>query len=230
MKTFPIIFSLVILSATFFSSCRHDALPEPPPSGGGGGGTGSGKVCFESEVLPIFQSTCAITGCHDAISHKEGYVLDNYTNIMKKGIVAGRATSSEIYKVLYKSGDDRMPEPPYPELTTQQKNIIGTWINEGAVNTTNCGSNCDTTKFTFNANINPLLQNYCTGCHNAANPQGNVNLVGYPAVKVYADNGKLYGSIAHLPGFKAMPQGTSKLSDCNIRIVQKWIQSGAPNN
>ena len=233
MKTYKILLVLFIASGVVFFSCRHEVIPEPPPSGGGGtggGGSGTGKVCFESDVLPIFQSTCAKAGCHDKASAKEGYVLDTYANIIKKGLVPGKATSSELYKVLFKTGNDRMPEPPNPELTVAQKNIIGTWINEGAENTVNCGSSCDTTKFTFAANVNPILQNNCTGCHNASNAQGGVNLVGYSAVKVYADNGKLYGSIAHLSGYKPMPQGAAKLSDCNIRVVQKWIQAGALNN
>jgi len=233
MKTYKILLSMMTVSMILFFSCRHEVLPEPPPSGGGGtggGGTVSGKVCFESDVLPIFVSTCAKSGCHDAASRKEGYVLDNYANIIKKGIVPGKATSSELYKVLYKAGSERMPEPPNPELTVAQKNIIGTWINEGAENTVNCGTSCDTTSFTFAARVNPILQNNCTGCHNAANAQGGVNLAGWSAVKVYADKGNLYGSIAHLPGYKAMPQGSPKMSDCNIRVIQKWIQAGALNN
>jgi len=231
MKTTFYIITIIFLSTTILFSCKHDALLEPPPSGGGsgGGGAGTGKVCFESEVLPIFISTCAKAGCHDPITAAEGYVLNSYTNIMKKGIVPGKATSSKIYKSLYETGEERMPQRPNPELTTQQKNIIGTWINEGAENTVNCGTGCDTTKFTFAANINPLLQTNCVGCHNAASAGGGVNLNGYSNVKIYADNGKLYGSVAQLPGYKAMPQG-SKLSDCNIRIIQKWIQAGALNN
>ena len=229
MKTSMIFLTLLFVFSAIFYSCRHEVLPEPTPPTGGGA-TGTGKICFESEVLPIFQSTCAKAGCHDKNSAEEGYILDSYANIVKRGIVPGKATSSELYKVLFKSGNDRMPEPPNPELTVQQKNIIGTWINEGAENTVNCGSNCDTTKFTFAANINPIMQNSCVGCHNAASLGGGVNLNGYSNVKVYATNGKLYGSVAHQPGYIAMPQGSSKLSDCNLRIIQKWIEAGALNN
>lgn len=233
MKNWKKLLTLALVYTGVSLSCTHDPIPEPPPAGGGsggGGGTGTGKICFEADILPIFQSACAKSGCHDARSAEEGYVLDSYANIRKKGIVPGKATSSEIYKVLFKSGDDRMPPPPDPALTKAQSDAIGQWINEGAENTTNCGSACDTTKFSYAAFVSPILQNNCIGCHNSNTANGGVNLNGYSNVKVYADNGKLYGSIAHLTGFKPMPSAGTKLSDCQIRVVQKWIQAGAPNN
>jgi hypothetical protein len=230
MRQLKIFIFVTFLAGVLVISCKHDPIPEPPSGGGGGGTGGSSLICFESEVLPIFQSTCAKPGCHDAVSREEGFVLDSYANIMKKGIVPGRATSSEIYTVLFKSGDDRMPEPPNPPLTKAQSDAIGRWINEGALNTTNCGTNCDTAVFTFSGGVNPLLQNNCVSCHNPSTLNGGVNLSSYTNVKVYADNGKLYGSIAHMAGFKPMPNSSSKLSDCQLRIVQKWIESGAPNN
>lgn len=231
MKTSVIFLTVLFLSLSIFNSCRHEPLVEPTPQNAGlVGGSTDGKVCFESDILPIFQSTCAKGGCHDATSHKEGYVLDNYANIIKKGLVPGNASSSELYKVLFNRGEEQMPVPPNPELSSQQKNLIGTWINEGAENSTKCGSNCDTTLFAFTANVVPILQKNCAGCHNAASASGGINLDGYTNVKIYATNGKLYGSIAHLPGFVAMPQNGSKLSDCNLRVIQKWIQAGALNN
>lgn len=30
-------------------------------------------VCFEQEVLPIFQANCALRGCHKAIIREQGY-------------------------------------------------------------------------------------------------------------------------------------------------------------
>ena len=233
MKTVLIFLTLLLTGSVLIYSCKHDPIPFDPGTGGGtggGGGTGSNDLCFESEVLPIFKSHCAKAGCHDAITHKEGYILDSYENIVRKDISPGHATSSKIYKVLFETGKDRMPEPPNPALSNSQKEIIGIWINEGAKNTINCSSGCDTTKFTFSAYINPILQNNCVGCHNAATANGGVNLSNYINVKVNADNGKIYGAVAHLPGFKPMPQGGSQLSACNIRIIQKWIKSGALNN
>jgi hypothetical protein len=57
-----------------------------------------------------------------------------------------------------------------------------------------------------------------------------VQLDSYSAVKLQIDNKKLFGSINHDPGFKAMPPTGNKMSECNIFIVKKWIDNGALNN
>lgn len=189
-----------------------------------------GVVCFQAEVLPIFQSYCAKSGCHDAITREEGYILTDFTNITRKGIVPGDPNASKLYRVLFASGGDIMPPLNHTQLTTAQKNTIGKWITEGAKNTVNCGTACDVNAFAFTANVKPILNTYCVGCHSAANAGGGVDLSSYDKVKTYASNGRLYGSIAWLPGYKAMPQGGNKLSDCQISVIKKWVDAGAPNN
>ena len=84
---------LIALAPVIFYACRHtppDAIPPVQPGSGGpngnGGGPGSNPVCFESEVLPIFQTNCATSGCHDAASNQKGYILDSYDNLFKKEV------------------------------------------------------------------------------------------------------------------------------------------------
>lgn len=226
---------IALLAGLAIFSCKHTppdvVIPEPPAGGGGGtGGTGNNLVCFESEILPIFQSNCAKSGCHDAASHNEGYVLDSYNNIIRDGIRPGRATNSKIYKVLFETGNDKMPPPPNPDLTAEQKALIGRWINEGALNTTNCSTGCDTLNFTFNSNIKPILINNCTGCHGGSAPDNNMDFTTYAGVRPVALNGKLLGAITHAPGFSPMPKNAAKLSDCHITQVRKWIEAGAQDN
>jgi len=78
--------------------------------------------------------------------------------------------------------------------------------------------------------IVPLFQQYCYNCHSGNFPSGNIAMGTYATDKTIAQNGKLYGSISHLSGFVAMPQGMPKLSNCEIAVVKKWIDSGMPNN
>jgi hypothetical protein len=238
MKTRTAVLSLmsIFLSTILVVSCKHEPFPVfAPASGGGTGGPGNGGgttppstgICFESQVLPLFQSNCAKSGCHDAASGAEGYVLIDYTSITKRGISPGNPNSSKLYTVLSRS----MPPRGYTALTAQQQGIIAQWITEGAKNTTNCNSgSCDTTKFAYGANIKPLMQTYCNGCHSGTTPSGNIDLGSYSPTSVVAKNGKLYGSVAHLSGFIAMPQGAAQLSACELRIIKKWVDAGAPNN
>jgi Cytochrome C oxidase, cbb3-type, subunit III len=212
-------------------SCIHEPFIDPFALNEGQpttpGCVSDGLVCFESSVLPIFLSSCAKSGCHDAISKKEGYILDNYTNIIRKGISPGNAGNSKLYKVLFASGEDQMP-PDVP-LSKAQKDSIGAWINQGAKNTVNCNCACDSTKFTYAAIIQPMINNNCVGCHKPGSLGGNIDLSTYTSVKVQVNNGKLLGSVTHAVGYSPMPQG-SKLSDCQITQIKNWISAGAPNN
>jgi hypothetical protein len=91
---------------------------------------------------------------------------------------------------------------------------------------------CDTSNYTYTGAVKPLLQNSCYSCHsNSTSGSGNgIKLENYTDVKLKADDGSLLGSISHSQGYSAMPLNAPKLEDCKIVVVQKWIDSGAPNN
>lgn len=82
----------------------------------------------------------------------------------------------------------------------------------------------------FNTHIVPILQRECTGCHSAGIANGNIRLDNHAAVVASIANNKLYGSVSWTGGVSPMPKGGAKLSQCNIDIIKKWIDAGAPNN
>ncbi|TAL70891.1 MAG: hypothetical protein EPN82_00900 [Bacteroidetes bacterium] len=193
-------------------------------------------ICFRRDILPIFNSNCAISGCHNKGTSKEGYILDSYQNIMRKGIKPGNPNSSKIYKMITNQSneeDDRMPPPPKKRLTSEQISLIARWIAEGAMDK-DCSDTpiggCDTTTVTYSKTIVPVLELNCLGCHTSVQPQGNVTLEGYSNVKKYIDNGKFLGAIQHKKGYVPMPDNNMRLSDCNLRQLEIWVQNGAPNN
>ncbi|HNP20876.1 MAG TPA: c-type cytochrome [Panacibacter sp.] len=227
----------VLLPATiafvvFVLSCKHQVVYPGTNDGNSNGNTdttgntNSSAVCFEGEVLPIFVTSCGKSGCHDAASHKEGYVLDSYSNIVKRGIAPGNASKSELYKVI---AGGEMPPKGNTKLTSDQVALIKQWIDEGAKNTTGCMA-CDTSVYTYNGAISKIMTTNCTGCHSSVSKSGGVDLSTFTGVQQAASNGTLLGTITHAAGYPAMPQGGNKLSDCNIRQIQKWIESGALNN
>lgn len=157
-------------------------------------------VCFERDVLPIFQSNCTQSGCHNSQDRESGYDLTSYENIVRKGITPGNYRTSQIYKVLV-SVATPMPQSPYSRLNDAQITNISLWIQDGALNTTcNDSSACNTSNVTYNATIVPILQTYCYGCHAGSSPQGNVNYNTYAGVKTTVTNGKLIGSVQHKIG------------------------------
>lgn len=88
---------------------------------------------------------------------------------------------------------------------------------------------CDTINVTYISTIAPILNQQCNSCHSGAAPSGNVDLSNYTNVKLYAENGSLYGSMSHNPNWAQMPQGGNKLDDCTLLKVKMWIDLGAPN-
>lgn len=227
MKKIILAILLFLFVIGITNSCKHEPIaiplqnnPNPEP----------GLVCFETEILPLFQSNCAKSNCHDASSHEKGYIFDNYTNIISKDIIPGNAANSKVYEVLFETGNDKMPPSPNPDLTSVQKALIGRWINEGAQNTSNCGTTCDTGNFKFSTAISIITSTYCIGCHGGTTPAAGINLTNYSGVAAVAQSGRLYNAITHTQGYSPMPKNAQKLNDCQIIQVRKWIDDGTPNN
>jgi hypothetical protein len=186
-------------------------------------------ICFERDILPVFVSNCAKSGCHDASSHEGGYRLDNYQDIISKGIVPGNYAASKIWESIAIGGEEGMMPQGAPRLTPVQLDVIKRWIVAGAVDSGACQSSCDSNNFTYNGAIAPLMSLYCTGCHSSAGAPGG-SLTDYNSVRDAAVNGRLIGNITHQAGYNAMPPGGLQLSDCEVTQVKKWVAVGAPNN
>jgi hypothetical protein len=223
-----ITFIVVAVSVTFINSCTHAPYVMPVSQR-----TGDPNLCFERDVLPIFVSNCAKSGCHDGGSGSEGedYVLNSYRGIVRRGIVPGNPAASRIWQsIAMNSFDvDHMPKDA-PSLTSGQLSVIRRWIETGALDSGACAvTYCDTSNYTYSGAIAPMMQLYCIGCHSSASDPGG-SLRDYNSVYAAAVNGRMIGNISHSPGYNAMPKGGIQLSDCQITQVKKWVAAGALNN
>jgi hypothetical protein len=216
-----LLFGTIILSV---NSCVHAPYVLPQAQR-----TFDPGICFERDILPIFISSCAKSNCHDSRTQASGYVLDNYQDIMRRGIVPGNYAASKIWESVYigKGEGGKMPQGA-PALNGIQLDLLKRWIVAGAVDSGACSNTCDSNNFTYSGAIAPLMQNYCIGCHNRTSDAGGI-LTDYNSVMTAAVNGRLIGNIEHLAGYNAMPPGY-KLSDCQMTQVKKWVAAGALNN
>ncbi|REJ81159.1 MAG: hypothetical protein DWQ44_11690 [Bacteroidetes bacterium] len=234
------ILTLLLLSV---SSCKHEPiLPEGITISQNGNNNNNNNnpintcspdsVYFQNTILPLIVSNCATSGCHDAASHQDGIVLDSYQNIMVYGdIRAGRPGSSELYEVITDNDPDkRMPPLPLQALSQTQINQIAQWINQGALNNNCTENNCDSSISRYSVEVSQIISAKCSGCHNSTVMSGQINLSNYQGVNSAALNGSLLGSITHQTGWTPMPQGSPKLSDCEIALIRTWVQNGAINN
>ncbi len=223
------------------TGCKHepDVFPEDPPFNGGNGNGNSGEeedpcdpgvVYFEQDVLPILISNCSVPGCHnEPTDENDDIQITNYNTLMGSGIVQ----DGDMWEVINDNDpDDRMPPPPQNPLTPEQIATIGQWLQQGAQNNSCAGGECDTTNVTYSGTIVPIIQQNCQGCHSGGTPQGGLNFTSHAVLQQVALDGRLAGSIQHLPGAIPMPPGgpQNQLSDCKIQKFLIWIGEGAPNN
>ncbi|MFL5764201.1 MAG: c-type cytochrome domain-containing protein [Bacteroidia bacterium] len=202
---------LLVFSACLLVTCRYDAY--------------NPDICFQDNVLPIFVTKCGMTGCHNSVSHAAGYDFTGYDGIMK-GITPGHPYQSKIFNEIRGSHPSMPPDQP---LSQKEITYIKIWIKMGAKNSSGC-SGCDTAAYTYSGRIRPLFDTWCVGCHNTSGAGGGYDFSGYSGVVASITSGRLLGAVKHDPGFIPMPQGAPILSDCDISAVQKWINSGYPQN
>lgn len=228
MSVFRILTLLgILVSIAWISACEHQPILKPSTSKNP---TNPDEViCFETEILPMLTSGCSRSGCHNTGSRHKA--VNSYSAIMASGYInTEESAKSKIIKMLnHTDEDDRMPPPPDPRWSADKIQLLLNWIEQGARNTTSCGAVCDSSRFTY-TRVKEILDNYCSGCHSGNSPSGGISLATYAGVKAQADNGQLVGSIRRLSGFSPMPQDGAQLPECEIRIIEKWVASGSPDN
>lgn len=213
---------LLITAVLALASCKHGSQKPDTPTGT------AGDICFERDILPIFQSNCALSGCHDAGTQADGVQLTSYSTIMNTGeIEPGKPNSSEAYSEIAKG---KMPPYGYKPLSQAQKDLLYKWIADGAKNGVDCPSTCDSNTYTYSGAVSKIMAQRCVGCHSGSNASGGIDLSSHAGVKAQASKGALLGSIQGKAPWKFMPQGGNSLSDCEIAQIRKWIEAGTPND
>ena len=64
------------------------------------------EICFETEILPIFQTSCG--SCHNAQTPQGGYVFTDYNSILKS-VTPGDPEKSIAYQYITEIRHDFMP-------------------------------------------------------------------------------------------------------------------------
>jgi cytochrome c551/c552 len=214
-------------------SCKHDMVaigtnPNPVPINGGGDTTigSSDTVCFSTQVLPLFQSYCGSSGCHNSSSARSGVITTDYFDIMK-GIRANSPNGSRYYTVI----GGGMPPRSSSQMSSTQKAIIANWINQGALNTVCSAATCDTTQYTYTNGISQIFATYCVGCHGSASASAGVVLSDYASATaaVTSQGAAFLNSINFtMPSAAQNMPPAAQLSSCQITQITKWINNGMP--
>lgn len=94
---------------------------------------------------------------------------------------------------------------------------------------------CDTTGvISYQADIVPIMTGSCganNSCHNTSGAGGGFVLENYDGVKNAVESGLFLSAITWDGNAAQMPDGSStKINDCYIATISKWVASGYPNN
>lgn len=231
---------IVALVILVLGACEHEPLPPKDPvisnpvdtSNTGDIVCDPDTIYFKQVILPLLNSNCAVTGCHDAGTAENDIILSDYQNIITTGdVIPFQPEESDIIEVLFETDpEESMPPAGNTPLTTEQKNLLIGWINQGALNNSCEPTICDTIDVSFAQNIFPIVNASCTGCHSGDEPSGGINLTDYDEISNHSLNGELLNAIKWNGMAENMPKNSDQLSDCKIDIIEIWINNGAPNN
>lgn len=225
----------VFLMFGMMQACTHDPILSESYTSNTPifkGDCNSETVYFERDIAPILNANCATSNCHNSSTAKDGVDYSSYTQVIATGGVEPfNAAGSEMIEVINETDDDQMPPLPANQLHSSSRALIKKWIDQGAYNYSCAESGiCDSVNMSYINDIVPLLNLSCTGCHSGSAPDGGVSLNTYADVLVQVNNGKLMGTIKHESGFVAMPQNGAKWDDCEVAMINNWINEGALEN
>ncbi len=221
---------LFVAFAVFIISCKHETvIPEELESPQISHECDSDTVYFVNDIQPLLNATCNTSGCHDAGTAEHGVDLSSYAKVIQTGEVRPfRPEGSELYEVLFESGDDLMPPPPQSALTSEQKELIRIWISQGAKNN-GCIDDCNLESVSFTSDIQLIISNNCASCHTGTSPTGGIAFSSHSEISALANSGKLMDALMGSNGVSQMPP-SGPMDDCNIDKITKWIEDGTPNN
>lgn len=119
MRPIKSVFSIAALTImALFSSCSKGNSGTAAVNTNACSGT---AYSFSADVQPIFASSCAISGCHNAGSTNSGGPLTNWTLIHAKATTIESQVNAGIM-------------PQTGTLTADQKKKIICWVESGALN------------------------------------------------------------------------------------------------
>ncbi len=89
---------------------------------------------------------------------------------------------------------------------------------------------CDTDNITWNSRVSAILQKNCVSCHGPDLSYNGVRHDSYSTELIVVKDGRLRGVINHADGFSKMPKDRAKLPECELKILNLWLDKGAPEN
>jgi len=241
-----------------------EPLPQEQPD------TPQSSSAFKKIQDEIFTPKCATSGCHNGTASPLGLNLVEgkaYNKLVNKpsnqvdGLQLVESSNIEASYLVHKlegtqGGGAQMPlgKPP---LSTEEIQLIKTWISDGALETSS-GGDLDPTQAKLSSIQSNIFDIHCISCHSGDNPAGTLNLesgmsydqlVDRPlqfdpdgSILVMKNNANKSLLINKLTGIglgdpadsnykgERMPLNGPYLDEASIQTIKDWINAAAINN
>jgi hypothetical protein len=224
--------SLILIS---YPSCTHDIV----------GIEELDTVCFDTQVMPMLQTSCGMSGCHESGSAAEGFDISSYQTIMQ-AVSPGDPRGSQLYKVITNINGETIMPPDQP-LSKEQRTILEVWIAQGAMETHcsdgsggggNGGGGSDSVCFV--QNVLPLFLSNCAmaSCHDGLSQGEEDNLYAlntYATIRQHVvpfkpSSSAVYQAVNGAEEEFMPPPPKSPLTTAQKELMRKWITDGALNS
>ncbi len=126
----------IIPILALFIGCANDH-GNPVPAEASCASAGQDTISFQKDILPVFATSCATSGCHSGSTPSGNLNLENtkaYAQLAKKGsgyLIPSNPTASVLYSQLISVSQ---PMPPTGKLSSCNIQLIENWISQGAKN------------------------------------------------------------------------------------------------
>jgi hypothetical protein len=96
----------------------------------------SSNISYSLHIQPVFNSKCALSGCHDDASKQGGLSLTSWQNTTSNFqiVFPGNPDASKLVLAVEGRTTSPMPPPGRWPLTRSQIEAIRIWVKEGAKN------------------------------------------------------------------------------------------------
>ncbi len=89
---------------------------------------------------------------------------------------------------------------------------------------------CDTSNVTWDSKISAIMEANCVVCHGEDLSYNGVRHDSYESEMIVVNDGRLKGVVNHLNGYVKMPKDRGKLPECELELINTWLDNGAPEN
>jgi len=126
MKKLFIIAGLALVAAGCYNDKGDKLYPSPAAAV-----CDTTTITFSAHVLPIFNASCNLSGCHNTAGAPSsgGYDLSSYADARRAAVTGNKLLGD----IRWESGHSPMPKG-LPKLSDCEINKITRWVNQGALN------------------------------------------------------------------------------------------------